>query len=149
MNTNMQKEKNRVKTIKSTILKLFLLIIMLWIIISILFVFIYANFNGIAIEETFKIFFSLPFILYLCAIFLAGSLVLCKIVLTIRILDNFAVLDSYEINKMIATNTAPLREKYYLVYNTTKQKDKKLVLLRKDLERLQNKIKNDMEISHD
>jgi uncharacterized integral membrane protein len=130
----------RVKTIKSTILKLFFLIIVLWIAISILFVFAYTSFNEIPMEKTLKIFSSLPFILYICAIFLVGTLVLFKIVTTTRILDNYAILDSEEINKMIAKSTAPFRERYYLIYNTTKQKDSKITHLRRHLEKLQTKI---------
>jgi len=137
----MEKEKNRAKTIKLTVLSLFFILIILWIGLSFVFVFVYANFNGIATEETSKIFSSLPFILYLCAIFLVGSLILFKIIITVRILDNYAVLDSEEINKMVAKSTAPFREKYYLIYNTTKQKDNKLMLLRKHLEKLRAKIK--------
>ena len=141
----MQKEKNRVKTVKSTILKLFLLTIILWIGLSVLFIFAYASFNGIAKEKTFKIFTSLPFILYICAIFLSGTLILFKITTTTRILDDYAVLDSEEINKMIAKNTAPFREKYYLLYNTTKQKENKIVQLRKHLEKLQNKSRKNID----
>ncbi len=134
-------EKSKAKTIKFTILWLFIILIILWIAISVLFTFIFANFNGQKIEETLKIFTSLPFILYICAIILTGSLILYKIIITIKILDNHAVMNSEEINKMIAKNTAPIREKYYLLYNNSKQKDRKLNLLRKDLEKIYIKSK--------
>ena len=137
----LEKEKNRAKTIKLTVLSLFFILIILWIALSFVFVFVYVNFNGMAIEEVSKIFTSLPFILYLCTIFLIGSLILFKIIMTVRILDNYAVLNSDEINKMVAKSTAPFREKYYFIYNTTKQNDNKLILLRKHLEKLQSKIK--------
>jgi len=143
----MKKEKNRVKSIKLTVLSLFIILIILWIILSIVFVFVYVYFYDIAIEKPSKIFTSLPFILYLCTIFLVGSVVLFKIIMTIRILDNYAILDSNEINKMIAKSTAPFREKYYLIYNSAKQKDNKLTLLRKYLEKLQTKAKKG--IKHD
>ena len=131
-----RKEKNRAKTIKITVLLLFFILIILWIACSIFFIYIFADFNEMDREEILKIFNSKPFIVYLCTIFLVWSLVFCKIILTIMLLDDCAVLNSEDINKMIAKNTAPLREKYYLLYNTTKQKEKKLTLLRKYLEKI-------------
>jgi len=137
----MKKETNRTKNIKLTVLSLFVILIVLWIVVSVVFIFVYANLNDMPMEETLKILTSLPFILYLCTVFLVGTLILCKIILTIRILNNYVVLDSDEINKMIAKSTAPFREKYYLIYNATKQKDNIIILLRKQLEKLQTKIK--------
>ena len=135
-----KKEINRAKSIKLTVLSLFLILIVLWIILSIVFIFAYASYSGIAKGETSKIFTSLPFILYFCAIILVASVILVKIITTINALNDYAVLDSDEINKMIAKSTAPFREKYYLMYNTTKKNDNKLTLLRKHLEKMQIKI---------
>ena len=148
----MSKEKNRIKTIKSTILTLFLIIIVLWIGTSILFIFVYANLNGISKVETSKILLSLPFIFYICAILISGLVIFFKIVIMIKTLDEYALLDSNEINKLIAKNTAPFRERYYLLYNTTKQKERKIITLRKQLEKLYSASKNkkiNLEINDD
>ncbi|MCL2294506.1 MAG: hypothetical protein FWC36_06555 [Spirochaetes bacterium] len=139
-----RKEKNRVKTIKFTMLMLFSLIILLWVVLSVVFIFAYTNFIGAPAGEAFAIFSSLPFILYLCAISFAGMFILFKITITTRILDNYAILSSEDINRMIAKNTAPLRERYYFLYNSARQKDKKITLLRKHLEKLHAKNKTNV-----
>jgi len=137
-------EKNRATTIKLTVILLFLTLILLWLIAFAAFIFIYTSLNEMTTEDALEILSSRPFILYLSTISLISILLLYKVIVTVKILDNYAVLDSHDINKMVAKSTAPFREKYYLIYNSSKQKDNKIMLLRKNLEKLQSKAKNNL-----
>ncbi len=131
-------KSNRSELIKKRVIFLFFCFFMFYLVLSGIFAgaawFLYSGKTHFSIIPLF--------ILYIF-ITIAGSAILYfRLYAVLTQLDDFALLDSSEINSMIAKNTAPLRKKYYFLYSIYKENEKKMICLRNDLERLYIKLKN-------
>ncbi len=109
-------------------------------------IFSFSVLSTAAVSTLFIIYRSktmLIIILSIMIIFSCWVFFFTQLVKILRPMKEYTLLDSSEINRIIAKNTAPIRKKYYSVYNLQKEKDKKMILLRYNLERLYIKIRQD------
>ena len=126
---------NRSESIKNNVFRLFLLIFTVFALLSLML----AAAAFMARPDL-----SLALIIIPCTLSLLSItiLIFSKLYRVLKQLDDFAILDSNEINVIIAKNTAPFRRKYYNQLNINKEKTEKITLLRSDLNKLYIKLKD-------
>ncbi len=125
---------NRTDIIRKEIFRLFIMI------------FSFSVLSAAAVSTLFIILNDkamLIIVLSITVIFSCWAFFFTQLVKILRPMKDYTLLDSSEINRIIAKNTAPIRKKYYSIYNLQKEKDKKMILLRYNLERLYIKIRQD------
>lgn len=130
---------NRTETIRKEMFHLFIII------------FLFSGLSSAAGLSYFIIFNGKNMLIVIPLIlmaFAAWVFIFIRLVKILKPLEEYTLLDSSEINRIIAKNTAPLRKKYYILYNIQKEKDKKIILLRYNLERLYIKINQDRKKSN-
>ncbi len=138
--------KNRAELIKGKIKNLFLLLFLIWVFVSLSMsaAFCLSAFSaaGTSAERKSILFYTvIIFSLSFIAAVSSAVFFYFRLLSVTAVLDSCAILDSSEINSMIAKNTAPFRKKYYYLYNIHSGNTRKIKLLRSDLERLYSKLK--------
>jgi len=125
---------NRSESIKKNVFRLFLLIFAVFSLLSLMLA-------AAAFMARPDLSLALIIIPYSLALLSITILIFSKLYRILKQLDDFAILDSNEINVMIAKNTAPFRRKYYIQLNINREKTEKITLLRRDLDKLYIKLK--------
>ena len=133
----MNKKKNNALAVRKNILLLvFLTVIILSAIPAAAFILINLI-TYYKIDKTFLIHIS---ILTAVLNITAGIIIIIKTGKILNPLTLCTLLDSKDINRIIAKNTAPVKKKFYILYDNKRKIEIKTGLLRRDLEKLYTEL---------